>query len=182
MRGARRTVALLALTCPLVVRAAQGDLTFPVLVGTSVWSYTYAQDGQPARTATISDRFTFIQAVGLGWAATDRLRLGFYLQFSQAITNPPPTSSFTGFSISPSLGYNFWGPFQLSVNPSLILRRNGIGEVGFSLNVNLFAAVPLGAGISLVLGLSCQNLLVPITSTVLIPFGGLSFKLASGEG
>jgi hypothetical protein len=179
MRGAHRTVALLFLASPLVVHAAQGDLSMPVLVGTSVWSYTYAQDGQPAKTTTISDRFVLIEAIGLSYAATDRLRLGFTVQFSEALTNPPPTSSFTGFSIAPTVGYNFWGPFTVSVGPNFILRRGGVSEFGFALNANLFVSLPLGGGVAFVGGLSFQNLLTPMTNTVMIPFGGLSFKLGS---
>jgi hypothetical protein len=172
-------MAVLALVVPLTVQAAQaGDVTFPVLVGTSVWTYTYAQNGQPAKTITPSDRLVLIEAVGLGYAVTDRLRIGFFLQFTEALTNPPPTSSFTGFSVAPSLGYTFWGPLTVAINTNFVLRRNGLSEFGFGLNGNLYAGFPLGAGVSFIGGLSVQQLLSPLTSTALIPFAGLSFKLA----
>jgi hypothetical protein len=182
MLSARRIVAVLLLGCPLVVHAAEGDLSMPVLVGTPVWTYTYAQNGQPAKTTTISDRCVLIEATGLFYAVTDRVRLGLTLQFSQALTNPPPASSFTGFSIAPSLGYNFWGPLIVSISPTFVLRRNGVGEFGFIVTGNLYASVPLGAGVAFVAGLSVQNFLTPVLSTALIPFAGLSFKLASGLG
>ena len=180
MLSARRAVAVLVLAIPFTGRAAAGDLSTPIVLATSVWSYSYPQNGQPGRTATISDRFVLVEAIGLTYAATDRLRLGIYFQFGQAITNPPPTSSFTGFSIgAPSLGYNFWGPLTVSINPNFILRRNGINEFAFGLNAQLSASVPLGAGIAFVVGVSVQNTLTPVTSTALFPYGGLSFKLGS---
>ena len=180
MLSARRAAVVLTLAIPFTGQAAAGDLSTPVVLATSVWSYSYPQNGQPGRTATISDRFSLVEAIGLTYAATDRLRLGIYFQFSQAITNPPPTSSFTGFAIgAPSLGYNFWGPLTVSINPNFILRRNGINDFAFGVNGQLSASVPLGAGVAFVLGLSVQNILTPVTSTALFPYAGLSFKLGS---
>jgi hypothetical protein len=180
MLSARRAAVVLVLAIPFTGHAAAGDLSTPIVLATSVWSYSYPQNGQPGRTATISDRFVLVEAIGLTYAATDRLRLGIYFQFGQAITNPPPTSSFTGFSIgAPSLGYNFWGPLTVSINPNFILRRNGVNDFAFGLNAQLSASVPLGAGIAFVVGLSVQNVLTPVTSTTLFPYAGLSFKLAS---
>jgi hypothetical protein len=90
MLSPRRTVAALVLATPFVVCAAQaGDVTLPVALGTSVWTYTWPQNGKPAKTVTISDRFVLTEAIGLGYAVTDRLRLGFNLNFSEAITNRP---------------------------------------------------------------------------------------------
>jgi hypothetical protein len=180
MLSARRAAFVLVVAIPFTGHAAAGDLSTPIVLATSVWSYSYPQNGQPGRTTTISDRFSLVEAIGLTYAATDRLRLTIYFQFSQAITNPPPTSSFTGFSIgAPSLGYNFWGPLTVSVNPNFILRRNGMNDFAFGVNAQLSASVPLGAGVAFLLGLSVQNVLTPVTSTTLFPYAGFSFKLGS---
>ena len=178
MLRVRRAVTVLVLVAPLAVHAAEaGDVTFPVLVGTNVWTHNFGQNGQPAKTVTIDDRFVLIESIGVGYFITDRLRVGFSVQFNEAVTNPPPTSAFTQFSLNPQVNYNFWGPLTVTVATSFVLRLNGISQFGFAPFGALSAAVPLGAGLSFVGGIAVPFFVTPVTSVGLVPFLGLSFKL-----
>jgi hypothetical protein len=178
MVSVHQAIAVLVLVAPLAVHAAEaGDVTFPVLLGTNVWTHNFAQNGQPAKTVTIADRCVLIESIGAGYYVTDRLRVGFSVQFNEAVTNPPPTSAFTQFSLNPQVNYNFWGPLTVTVGTSFVLRLNGISQFGFAPFGALSAGVPLGAGFSFIGGIAVPFFITPVTSVGLVPFVGFSFKL-----
>ena len=180
MRRARAVlVAGLCLHGALARAGEAGEVTFPFMLGASVYSHRFAAYGKAAADRTIADTFGLSQFVGAGYFVTDRLRLGLNLQFSEAVTQPTPPypSAFTTFALLPQLNYNFWGPFTASLVPTIPLRMEGEPKVGFAVQAVLAAALPLGAGFSGVLALEVPVFFYPSVSVGLTPLIGVTWRL-----
>jgi hypothetical protein len=174
-------VAVLVLVTPLTVHAGPGDVTIPFLIGPPVWAYTYAQNGQPAKTMTVSDRFSLVESIGVTYGINTVVRVGLSMQFTEALTHPPPASAFTNFALTPTVAFQFWGPLSFAVGPTFQFRRAGVSDFGVALSSNLQASFPIGGGVSIAIGVAVQNLVTPVFTTTVIPYTGLSFKVVDGS-
>lgn len=183
MRGSRAAAAVVVAALSLhgaLARAAEaGEVTFPFMLGTNLYTHRFAAYGKAAADRTIADTFGFSQFVGAGYFVTDRLRLGLNLQFTEAVTQPTPAypSAFTIFALLPQLNFNFWGPLTASLVPTIPLRLEGEWKAGFAVQAVLAAALPLGAGFSGVVALEVPVFFYPTVSVGLTPLIGVTWRL-----
>jgi hypothetical protein len=157
--------------------AEPGDMSFPFMLGTNVYTHRFGAEGYTATDTTIANSFQLSEFPGAGAFVTPRLRLGLNLQFTEAITNPPAASRFTVFALLPQINYNFWGPLTASLVPSLYARLAGVNEFGFAVQGVFSAALPLGRGFSGVLALEVPLYVVPYVSIGITPLIGFSYHL-----
>lgn len=172
-------VGLLSLCGARATAAEAGDISFPFMLGTNVYSHRFADYGKPAADRTVADSFALSEFVGAGYFVTNRLRLGLNLQFTEAITEPsaPYPSRFTIFALLPQINYNFWGPLTASIVPTIPLRLDGENQAGFAVQAVLAAALPLGANFSAVVALEVPVFFYPTVSVGITPLIGVSYRL-----
>jgi hypothetical protein len=177
-----RRVAALPLAAILALGATAhaaepGDVSFPFMLGTNVYTHRFGVDGYSATDTTIANSFQLSEFPGAGVFVLPRLRLGLNFQFTEAITNPPAASAFTVFGLLPQINYNFWGPLTASLVPSFYARLAGQNQFGFAVQGVFSAALPLGRGFSGVLALEIPVYVTPYVSIGFTPLIGFSYHL-----
>jgi hypothetical protein len=155
--------------------AEQGEVTFPFMLGTNVYSHQFAAEGKKASDKTVADSFALSEFVGAGYFVTRRLRLGMNLQFSEAITNPPSASAFTLYGFLLQINYNFWGPLTASIVPTFLGRYGGVNQFAFNIQAVFAAALRFGHGFSGVLAIEFPVYVYPVVSIGITPLLGFTY-------
>jgi hypothetical protein len=123
-----------------------GDWSFPVQLGTSLYSHRFAALGYKASDTTIADSFQLSEFIGAGAWVLPRLRVGLNLQLTTAITDPPHGERLAAVLFLPQLNWNFWGPLTASFVPAFATRLAGTNQFGLALQAVLTASVSFGHG------------------------------------
>jgi hypothetical protein len=112
-------------------------------------SYTYLGSTAmaPSTSITIADRFSTIEAIGLGYTASKRLRLYLFGIFSETFTGLPATASKLQIGAVAPLGQlTFGGGFTVALGPIYAYRFAGANQSNYGGVFQLGRPFRLGGG------------------------------------
>ena len=115
-------------------------------------SYTHLGSTAMAASSslTIADRFSMIEAIGVGYAFTPKFRFLVYAIFSEAFTGIPSTASKWQLgALSPRVGIRLPASVTLSFGPIYAYRFGGQSQSNYGGVVQLGRAFKVGGGFTL---------------------------------
>jgi hypothetical protein len=146
LAGAIFCALALGAPCARAEPPKQGTIVQTDTVGMNVVSYNF----DTSKTTTVGDAAGLSEFVGAHYFFADGWRVGMNLQFTEALTTPPPNGNrFTTFALLPQVGWHFYGPLFAALVFGVLPRTSGGANFDLAVQEVLGAGVPLSDRVSL---------------------------------